>query len=78
MDDKFDGMYINYSVNKHDEWAEENQKKREAYKKGRFQLTRDSGNSNGNSGRGRSLTLSSKMQSTFCIDCEMSQAEITK
>ena len=47
-------------------------------KKGRYQRTRDCDNSTGNSGSVKSLTLSSKMQSALCTDCEISQAQIKK
>ena len=50
---------MNHPSNNHDEWAEENKSKREAYKKGRYQRKRDGENSTGNSGSGKSLTLSS-------------------
>ena len=71
-------MYMKYQDNKHDEWDEENQRNREAYKKGRFQRTRDGENSTGNSGSGKILTLSSHMKSELCNHCGMSQADMKK
>ena len=47
-------------------------------KNGRYQRTRSGENSTGNSGSGKSLTLSSHMQSALCTDCGMSQADITE
>ena len=72
MEGKFDGMYMIHLDNKHDEWSEEKEKKREAYKKVRYQRTRDCKNSTGNSGSGKSLTLSSQINSAL-----MSKAYIT-
>ena len=45
MEEKFDRMYMDHTANKHDEWNEENNRKREAYKKVRLQITRDGENS---------------------------------
>ena len=71
-------MYMNHPPNKHNEQAEEKQRKIEAYKKIRSRRTRGGKNSTGNSRSGKSPTLSSKMQSALCTDCGMSQADITK
>ena len=78
MEVKFDVMYMNHPSRNHDEWAEEKQSKIESYKNGKYQITRDGENSTGNSGSGKSLTLSSHMQSALCTDCRMSQADITE
>ena len=78
MEGKFDGMYMNHPANKNDEREEENQRKRESQKIGRSQRTRDGENSTRNSGSGKILTLSSKMQSEFCTDCGMSQDDTTQ
>ena len=65
-------MYMIHPDNKHDEWSEEKEKKRDSYKKFRYQRTRDGKKSTGNSGSGKSLTLSSQMHSAL-----MSEAYIT-
>ena len=41
MEGKFYGVYMNHPSNKDDECSEENEMKRESYKKGRSQITRD-------------------------------------
>ena len=64
---------MNHTSNKDVEWSEENQRKREAHKKGRSQITRDGKKETGNSGSGKNLTLSSQMQSTLCTYCGMYQ-----
>ena len=51
-------MYMNHQSQKHDERAEEKQRKIEAYKKFRYHKTRDGENSTGNSGCGKFLILS--------------------
>ena len=78
MKGKFDVIYINHTVNNHDEWANGNQNKREANKKGRYQLTIDCENSTGSGGSGKCLALYSHIQYELCTNCGMSQAEITK
>ena len=78
MKGKFDGMCMNHSDNNHNEWAEEKKNNIDDYKKGRSQHPRDCGNSNGNSGSGKFITLSSQMYSTLCADCTMYWAEIEK
>ena len=65
---KFDGMYINYPSNKHDEWSEE--------ENGWSQRTRYVENSTINSGNGKSLTLFSQMQSALFTDFGMYLADI--
>ena len=71
-------MYMNHLYNKHDEWLEERQGKRESYKKGRSQRTRDCENSNGRSGSVKCLTMYSQMQYILYTYCIMSKADITK
>ena len=71
-------MSMNHPTDKHDGRAEENQKKRKSYKKGRYKITRDGKNSTGNGKSGKSLTLSSQTQSALFTDCGMSQADISK
>ena len=66
---------MNHLDNKHDEWDEEKKRKREAYKKGISQRKRDDEKSTGNSGSGKTLTLSLHMKSTLCTDCGMSQSD---
>ena len=78
MEGKFDGIYTNYISNKHDEWSEENQNKIEAYQKVRSQRTIDGENSNVKSGSGKSLTMSSQINSALCTDFGISHDDITK
>ena len=47
-------------------------------KKGRSQHTKDVENSTGNGESGKSLTLSSNIQSALCTECGMSQSNIKK
>ena len=75
MGGKFDGMYMNRISNKHDEWEEENQRKRKSYTKGRSQTTRDCKESTGNSGNGKSLTLSSQIKLKLFTDCGISRSK---
>ena len=67
---------MNHPYNKDDEWAKEKNRKREAYKNGRSQCTRDCENSTGSGGNGKILTLYSQMHSALFTDCGMSQSEI--
>ena len=55
-------MYIKHPYKNHDEWSEENLRKRESYKKGRYQHIGDGENSTENSGSGKSFTLYSQTQ----------------
>ena len=75
MEGKFYGMYMNHPDKKHDEWAEENNRNIESYKRGRSQRTMDGEKSTGNIGSCKILILSSQMQSELCTDFGIYQAD---
>ena len=78
MEGKFDGIYMNHPTNKHDEWDEEKNIHREAYKRAGPRVKGMVKNQVEIVEVKKNLNMSAHIHSALINDCGTSQADIKK